>query len=359
MVKRERNRGKKIIFVFMSGDAVNPPAESENTLNYILPPWAGPPKEPFTFEIIKNGIATNTQAFTKDLVTVGRLPICDIQLDHQSISRLHAVVQCKNEDNSKYIYDLGSTHGTYLNKLLVPKEEHVRIRVGDMLRFGASSRLFVLQGELEPERILSTPTPANEEITWGFGQDAFVGDEWVGKDLVLGLVDRSTIDPNEYYLKDPKKALELWFSNRGEDLEIKVQEDDDKNSVSYISRIELPIETGSGQLVAIGTGTSKKKSERDACIEACAKLDKLEILRSSDSQRKKYQKRMRELYADDEVDDFYDRTKQGYLNFLKLETKKVEITNNNIETYSSLNEKKLMISTSISNLEQQIKLEGF
>lgn len=40
--------------------------------------------------------------------------ICDIILDNPTISRKHAVLQSKNTDEL-FIYDLGSTHGTFVN----------------------------------------------------------------------------------------------------------------------------------------------------------------------------------------------------------------------------------------------------
>ena len=44
-----------------------------------------------------------------------------------------------------YIYDLGSTHGTYLNKQKVRPRAYCRLRVGQMMRFGGSTRLFILE----------------------------------------------------------------------------------------------------------------------------------------------------------------------------------------------------------------------
>jgi len=44
-----------------------------------------------------------------------------------------------------YVYDLGSTHGTYLNKQKVRPRAYCRLRIGQMVKFGGSSRLFILE----------------------------------------------------------------------------------------------------------------------------------------------------------------------------------------------------------------------
>ena len=44
-----------------------------------------------------------------------------------------------------YVYDLGSTHGTYLNKQKVRPRAYCRLRIGQMVKFGGSTRLFILE----------------------------------------------------------------------------------------------------------------------------------------------------------------------------------------------------------------------
>uniref|UniRef100_A0A8C0ZDE4 FHA domain-containing protein n=1 Tax=Cyanistes caeruleus TaxID=156563 RepID=A0A8C0ZDE4_CYACU len=66
---------------------------------------------------------------------VGRLPGCALSLEHPSVSRHHAVLHGADAAGF-YVYDLGSTHGTFLNKARVPPRTYCRVRVGHGLRFG-------------------------------------------------------------------------------------------------------------------------------------------------------------------------------------------------------------------------------
>jgi pSer/pThr/pTyr-binding forkhead associated (FHA) protein len=109
--------------------------------------------------------ATIYSALTKPLATLtfllilGRLPVNDIHLEHPSLSRYHAILQYKLESSPDqpagfYIYDLGSTHGTFHNKKQCFPKTYYRLRVGHGLKFGGSTRLLIFQGpddEMEEE----------------------------------------------------------------------------------------------------------------------------------------------------------------------------------------------------------------
>lgn len=77
---------------------------------------------------------------------VGRQPdIVDICQDNPTISRRHAVLQHK-DTGALFIYDLGSTHGTFVNKHMIPKQQYVPLKAGDLVRFGQSTRSLILNG---------------------------------------------------------------------------------------------------------------------------------------------------------------------------------------------------------------------
>ncbi|TMW40783.1 hypothetical protein DOY81_014139, partial [Sarcophaga bullata] len=149
---------------------------------YKVPSWSKQPSDctVYSFEVLKSGqiIEAIKDLQKKAFWTFGRLPENDIEMAHPTISRFHAILQYRpkmkhqqlegeeneddeesNDDNNEnkgppegwYIYDLGSTHGTFLNKQRLPPKVYIRIRVGHMLRLGASTRSFILQGPSEDE----------------------------------------------------------------------------------------------------------------------------------------------------------------------------------------------------------------
>ncbi|KAI9269052.1 SMAD/FHA domain-containing protein [Phascolomyces articulosus] len=80
--------------------------------------------------------------------------VADIPIDHPSCSKQHAVLQFRlvpdPEDNNKsqvvkpFIIDLESTNGTFLNGDQIPSTRFVEMRMKDVLKFGESTREYVL-----------------------------------------------------------------------------------------------------------------------------------------------------------------------------------------------------------------------
>ena len=134
---------------------------------YTEPHWSASPTESYFLSVIKNGtVVQEINISTKPFHVFGRLPCCDFPLDHPSLSRYHAVLQyhphIENKSTSDeelsstlfstnpkkagfYVYDLGSTHGTFINKSQVNPRCYHRLRVGQMVKFGGSSRMFLLE----------------------------------------------------------------------------------------------------------------------------------------------------------------------------------------------------------------------
>ena len=127
---------------------------SETPLPYKEPIWGGLCTVKYKFEVIKNGtIVTNIDLTKKSFYVFGRLPTCDVPMEHPSLSRYHAVVQHCKQKNEKhdigwYLYDLGSTHGTWLNKQKIQPRIYHRLKVGHVVKFGGSTRLHILQARI-------------------------------------------------------------------------------------------------------------------------------------------------------------------------------------------------------------------
>ncbi|KAJ0986792.1 hypothetical protein J5N97_005148 [Dioscorea zingiberensis] len=116
---------------------------------YEIPPWSEPPGHPFFLEVLKDGtIIQQLDVSGKGAYMFGRIDLCDFVLEHPTISRFHAVLQFK-KDGEAFLYDLGSTHGTSINKNQVKKKVYTKVHVGDVFRFGQSSRLYIFQGPSE------------------------------------------------------------------------------------------------------------------------------------------------------------------------------------------------------------------
>ncbi|KJE90003.1 solute carrier family 4 [Capsaspora owczarzaki ATCC 30864] len=149
-------------------------------LNYSEPAWGGravPSQLSFMLEVIKGGSIVETIPLRdKSFFTVGRLPICDIAMEHPSISRYHAVLQYRTDAPAEsaaeaedgpndaaeigkfYLYDMASTHGTLVNKTPIKPKVFVRVQVGHLMQFGDSTRMLVLCGPVSEDELHAEET---------------------------------------------------------------------------------------------------------------------------------------------------------------------------------------------------------
>lgn len=128
-----------------------------------------------------------------------------------------------------------------------------------MLKFGESSRLYILCGPPEPEPIAKPiqivtqdemilarqKTKAinpSEDATWGMTDDT-------PREMDFGAVSNHEIDENAYYRKDPKKSLKNWLAQRGIDqLEFLYQEEGKSHERVYTAKISIPVDGGVDEL---------------------------------------------------------------------------------------------------------------
>ncbi|KAJ8289583.1 hypothetical protein GJAV_G00002920 [Gymnothorax javanicus] len=323
-------------------------------LPYSEPPWGGISEIPYSLEILKNGAIVDTIPLTqRSYFVIGRLPLCD----------------------------------TY-----------IRLRVGHVLKFGGSTRLFILQGpefdeeaeseltvtelkerarkqreELErrmmgdgsdeedekdekgEEASSSSGRGSSEEAgcSWGMEEDAAPEDENEENPFATEFQE----DQEAAYLKDPKKALQGFFDREGEELEYEYE---DKSHGTWLCRVKLPVDDAAGrQLVAEVTHTGKKKEAAIQCsLEACRILEARGLLRQEAVSRKRKKKNW-------EDDDFYDSDDDTFLDRTgsvekkrKERMKRAGKIEERPETYDSLVEKLAGVEKELADTEAKLHASG-
>ncbi|KAH8232596.1 hypothetical protein KR032_010143 [Drosophila birchii] len=320
---------------------------------YTVPSWSAPPSADriYSFEVLKSGqIIDQVRQLQQQAVwTFGRLPENDVAAAHPTISRFHAVLQYKpkappkleeeeedgdQEETAKnkqmegwYVYDLGSTHGTFLNKQRLPPKVFIRMRVGHMLKLGGSTRVYILQGpceDEEPESELSVTElrqkrdkeladaalerelkilaaeerERNEGVSWGMGDDA-------DEETDLTHNPYASTNNEDIFFDDPKKTLRGFFEREGLSLEYKC---DELSSGSFVCRVELPLDDSNGRPIVVEVNHKGRKKDCvvQCALEACRTLDRHGVLRQANQEAQK-RKIVKAGDSDDE-DDFWDRT---------------------------------------------------
>ena len=373
----------------------------EPTWGGLDPPSSGNETSLYSLEELKNGVIIATHQLSKSFQVVGRLPTCDIQLEHPSLSRYHAVLQFKatcslDKPAGFYLYDLDSTHGTFHNKNKCFPKTYYRLRVGHMIKFGGSTRYLILQGpeedteseselsvtelkELAAEKAkrrqeekLSQEVKMKESesrgISWGMPEDAVEDEENENKSEQSNSIINLSAENENLYLNDPKKTLRGWFEREGYDLEYDCKE---LSCAKFKCTVLLPIEDENGttsEIVAEAIVSGKKKEAVVSCaLEACRILDRRGVLRASkhESRQKKNVKKWEENdYYDSDEDEFLDRTgalqakRQKRMQSVK-EHKLTDVCSQEIEkaapeTFESLTVKHEIVSNEIAELKKRI-----
>lgn len=247
---------------------------------YTEPLWSAAPSDqhPYHIEMLKGGtiVETVSDLQSRPFWLIGKLKDNHIVMAHPTVSRFHAVLQYRpdvapsdephDEKSSApekdastpgkpriqcgwYLYDLDSTHGSFVNKRRIPKRTYVRVRVGYMLSFGGSTRRLIVQGpdfDAEPEAELGITEQrelrqqkqaaeaelaraANEQrdeeerrreaagASWGMQEDA-------DEETDLSVNPYASTNNEELFLQDPKRTLRGYFEREGVDLEYRVDE---------------------------------------------------------------------------------------------------------------------------------------
>ena len=75
---------------------------------------------------------------SKPYYTIGRADV-DIVMNNQSVSRYHCLLQFK-DNGDLFVYDLNSSHGTFLNRVRLKPLTYCHVRNGDVISLGESTR---------------------------------------------------------------------------------------------------------------------------------------------------------------------------------------------------------------------------
>lgn len=133
-------------------------AEASNTVNGVVlksaePSDAAKPTKHWRLYVFKGKEALEPyHIHRQSSYLLGReRRVVDLPLDHPSCSGQHAVLQFRltaKSDTGKlvrpYLMDLGSTNGSFINGEKIEPEKYVELLPQDVLRFGYSSREYVI-----------------------------------------------------------------------------------------------------------------------------------------------------------------------------------------------------------------------
>ncbi|KAH9622337.1 hypothetical protein KSS87_000963 [Heliosperma pusillum] len=294
---------------------------TNNGVPYQIPPWSQPPSHPFFFEVLKDGsIVDHLDLTKKGAYMFGRIDLCDFVLEHPTISRFHAVIQF-NASGNAYLYDLGSTHGTFINKKQVKAKVYVDLHVGDVIRFGHSSRLYIFQGPEDlmlPEVDLKGSSYAKDReaslrraregaaladgISWGMGEDAIEEDEGDPDELTWQTFKGELTEKQQKTREKVLKRMEKIAHMKKEISAIRAKDISQggltQGQQTQIARNELRISQIFEELESL------EETLNDSIRESVGARGK----RSSRSKQKGLIEDEDEILSDD--DEFYDRTKK-------------------------------------------------
>ncbi|CAO3683764.1 unnamed protein product [Umbelopsis ramanniana] len=283
-------------------------------LAYSKPDWSSPAKLKYSFEILKNGaVVQEFDGPAREFITVGRLPLCDLELEHPSISRYHAVIQF-NGDGKAFLYDLGSGHGTRINKKPVDKYSYVPLAEGDQIKFGESTRLCIFHTEFSEEeeaeetkessilikrkRPMPVAEDEDQEVTWGLPEDAVDEDE-------------EDVDENDLKaIEAAEKRLEEKAAAQKERMKRLFGDGDDSDDDSYYDRTGAVEKHKSRKT---NKGTAQKVETYDSLIEKQKMTqkriadieDQLKSLQDEEAEEKR-QKASKEVDEDD-LDSYMEK----------------------------------------------------
>ncbi|XP_004289155.1 PREDICTED: FHA domain-containing protein DDL-like [Fragaria vesca subsp. vesca] len=131
------------------------------TLLYSEPAEGRRPHVKWRLYVFRGGEEVNipVEIYRKSCYLFGReRRVADVPIDHPSCSKQHAVIQFRQAEEEgadgtllkevkPYIVDLGSTNKTFVNGVAVEPQRYYELVEKDTIRFGNSSREYVILHE--------------------------------------------------------------------------------------------------------------------------------------------------------------------------------------------------------------------
>ncbi|KAK8376160.1 hypothetical protein O3P69_008702 [Scylla paramamosain] len=382
--------------------------EKSAAVPYKEPKWSGVPRDGYSFEVLKGGVIVEVVPLNRPFLVIGRQSQCDLVLEHPSLSRFHCIIQYRavGEEGTPvgfYVYDLGSTHGSFHNKHRMKPQTYYRLRVGHMLKLAGSTRTLVLQGpeeDQDPESELSvselmalaaerkkklekleegedegeieggkkqkrkegedskkTGEEDDTGINWGMREDAEEEEEEEEGEDDEGRKNPFASASEELHLDDPKKTLRGWFERHGYDPPSYTLEEISPGCCRC--SVELPVEApGKAQVVVSVEHRGRRKEAVVQCaMEACRTLDRRNLLRQAKYEGHQHKKRdwAENDYYDSDEDDFLDRTGDIQRRRLKrMKATQAAGKDGDAETYDSLMKKYTQATEELVDLEGKL-----
>mmetsp|Transcript_19864 Transcript_19864/g.35930 ORF Transcript_19864/g.35930 Transcript_19864/m.35930 type:complete len:639 (-) Transcript_19864:3-1919(-) len=343
------------------------------------PSWSRPPQHAWSLDEIKHGNILSTHSLNNVIqtqcVTFGRIAddpaIVDIVTAHESCSRLHARIAF-DQNGTPWLRDLGSGNGTFVNEKMLPPEacgkgeeesntnsnnrkgsRGVVLYPGDAIRFGASTRLYILEGPAEFEREAiklkrkmneitaaahsesvygddeEVPSKVNEDACgWGMSDD-IIAAEQEEKSPVNDHSDLPSIDSfffsSKYKIPDSLHQLHSQYNAKMHKLQ-SIQKESQRIMQKENSGAELTegqrgqLARNQGLMVPLEKDMANKKERIEDGMHTAI----------HGKARRANKRPKEEEYHDGDVDDFYDRT---------ASSSKKQRNENNVESETSLIQK--------------------
>ena len=100
---------------------------------------------PVKFDIYEGDTLVRSEILTEQTIKIGKLSSSHVRLDHESVSRMHAVVEVNGPDDV-VVLDLGSATGTFVNGERCTKRS---LRTGDQLTLGDLRVVVTIAGQTQ------------------------------------------------------------------------------------------------------------------------------------------------------------------------------------------------------------------